>query len=135
MENKELEVYRNARIQTLCRHIENNRFEVVGKIGLALKDNHQPKNLLSPSVMNFLFARRSVEFLSKKNHLKQSIEVAKYIQKNELLPQVGSMLAKKYPHLPFVQRFVLAMNASFDEGRQNAPNGKVRHRYRENERE
>ena len=134
--NENLVETRNLRIRSICSQMENKKHEIVAKVGLALSENAQPSNLLARPVMNFLFGRQYVAFMDKAHHLQQSVEIAKYIKKNDLLPSIDKTLSEKYPHLPTVRRLVLAVNVSFNEGRQpNTPvNAGVRYRYKENER-
>ena len=138
MENKELASYPEVkkRVRSICLHLENKKYEIVGRVGLALIDNPQPSNLLSPSAMNFLFGGKIIERIDKKEHLLHSVEVAKYIRRNNLLPNIESILSKKYPNISSVRRLLLVINVSFNEGRQaNTPvNAGVRYRYKENER-
>jgi hypothetical protein len=116
--------------------MENKKHEIIAKSGMALEKDSQPKNLLSRPAMNFLLGTQFVASMSKDEYLQQSIAVAKHIKKNNLLPNIDKTLAEKYPHISTVRRLILAMNVSFDEGRQpNTPvNAGVRYRYKENER-
>ena len=135
MEDKNLETYRNLRIRSICRHIENNKFDIVGKVSLVLNENMQRKNLLSRSAMNFLLGHRFVEFMDKENHLIQSAEVVKYIRINNLMPTVSKILAEKYPNIFTPQRLILSINAAFGyEGRQPKAQIRLNHLYKEKER-
>ena len=136
MNDKDLEVFRNLRIQSLCTHLENKKNEIIAKVGLSLQRNPVPSNLLSSSAMNFLLGNNYYSFMNREKHLIQSVAVAKFIRKNNLLPTIDEALAEKYPNISTVLRVVLAINVSFNEGRQpNTPvNAGVRYRYKEKER-
>ena len=138
MKNKNLASYPEVkkRIRSICLHLENKKYEIVGRVGLDLIDNPQPSNLLSLLAMNFLFGGKIIKRIDKKEHLLHSIEVAKYIRRNNLLPSIESILSKKYPNISSVRRLLLVINVSFSEGRQrNTPvNASIRYRYKEKER-
>ena len=95
MEDKKLEDYRNERIRSICSIIENRRNEVACKIYLVLTEEPQGTNKLSQPAMNFLFGRKYVDFMDRKNRLQQSADVAKYIRRNNLLSKTDELLAKK----------------------------------------
>ena len=44
--------------------------------------------------------------------------MTKYIRQNNLLTELDEKLAAKYPDFSPVKRLTLALNASFDDGRQ-----------------
>ena len=137
MEDKNLETVRNLRIKSICSHLENKKTEIVSKVGLFLQRNPKPSNLLSRPAMNFLLGNRYVSFMDGANHLKMSVEVGKYIKKNNLLPNIDKELTAKYPKQPMIRRLILALNVSFSEGRAvpvNTPYSCLT-KHRENERE
>ena len=136
MLSSELEARRNLRVRSICSHMENKKNEIIGKVGLSLADNPQPKNLLSRAAMNFFFGTQYVASMDKAAHLQQSVAVAKFIRQNNLLPNIDKTLTAKFPNVSTVRRLIVAINVSFDEGRQpNTPNSAgLLLRRRENER-
>ena len=121
MENKQLELIgypeTRAHLKSICEELENKKNEVIRQVDIGLLDIAQSNNLLSKRAISFLFGQELVERMDENRRLAISVEVAKYIHKNGLMPGVAGALAVKYPNVSYIKRLVLAVNTKFGTAR------------------